>query len=247
MVSSLMTVLGVAIATTSVDQTDDAVPVAFAIDLTSIQSKTSRQLHGVTIDTFTLMRKINFSEPALLQPAVALSPALLRVGGSAQRSYPVCFGADHPEAANTTCLTRSYWASLCDFARTINTSLIYGLHNDAAGNIDLISGVLANRSACPALAGFSIGNEGVPGSNSTFHAVAAALRASPPPPGFAPLALVGPESPMMSKNEAYFVPLASKLIEQFGDVLSAATFHFCKQPAARCMTRPGLVSTAPIK
>ena len=145
-------------------------PVAVSIDLTSIQSQTTRQLHGVTIDTFTLMRTLNFSEPALLRPAVALSPALLRVGGSAQRSYSVCFGADHPEAANTTCLTRSYWASLCEFARAINTSLIFGLHNDAAGNMDLVSAVLTNRSTCPALAGFSIGNEGVPGSNlSLIH------------------------------------------------------------------------------
>ena len=169
---------------------------------------------------------LNFSEPALLEPAMALSPALLRIGGSAQRSYPVCFGADHPESANASCLTRRYWASLCSFASTINTSLVFGLHNDAAENMQLIAQVLQNRSACPALIGFSIGNEGVPGSNSTFHAIATALRAQAPPSGFLPLKLVGPESPMMSSNKDYFVPLATQLINQFGDVLSAATFHF---------------------
>ena len=53
------------------------------------------------------------------------------------------------------------------------------------------------------------------GSNSTFHAVASALRASSPPPaGFAPLSLVGPESPMMEDNKDYFVPLATKLINE---------------------------------
>jgi len=136
--------------------------VAVTLHLAAAQSRTSRKIHGVAIDTFSLMHMLNFSDPALRQPAAALAPALLRVGGSAQRSYPVCFGSDHLEPANATCLTRGYWASLCEFASAINTSLIYGLHNDAVGNMELLASVIANRSACPALAGFSIGNEGVP-------------------------------------------------------------------------------------
>ena len=200
--------------------------INITIDVSAVQSRSSRQLHGVTIDTFSLSRLLNFSDPALLRPAAALAPALLRVGGSAQRGYPVCFSVDHSESANTSCLTRQYWASLCAFASAINTSLVFGLHNDVVENMPLIASVLKNRSACPALAGFSIGNEGVPGSNETFHGIASALRAQSPPSGFPPLKLVGPESPMMSSNSDYFVPLATKLIDQYGDVLSAATFHF---------------------
>jgi hypothetical protein len=174
------------------------------------------------------MHGLDFTSPALLTPAAALQPPLLRIGGSAQRSYPVCFGEDHPEPHNATCLTRRYWSSLCGFAAALNTSMIYGLHNDAAptGNMALIAAVAADRGACPALGGFSVGNEGVPGSNATFHAVAAALAAMPAASGRGKLLLVGPESPMMPSNADYFVPLATALIEEVGGVLDAATFHF---------------------
>jgi len=52
---------------------------------------------GVAIDTYSLQRGLDWSSPALLGPAKQLRPPLLRVGGSAQRSYAVCFGDDHPE------------------------------------------------------------------------------------------------------------------------------------------------------
>ena len=207
-------------------QQQRASPVTITVDTDAAVARHHGRLHGVTIDTFSLMRGLDFSAPALLEPAKLLQPALLRVGGSAQRSYPVCFGPDHPEATNSSCLTRRTWAALCGFASALNTSLIMGLHNDATSNLQLIAAVAANRSACPALLGFSVGNEGVPGSSSVFRAIRRALDAMPAAPTLPKLLLVGPESPMMSDNSNYFVPLATKLINQVGDVLSAATFHF---------------------
>ena len=111
--------------------------------------QSTRLLHGVAIDTYSLMHGLDFTHPSLLLPATALAPPLLRVGGSAQRSYPVCFGAEHPEPLNATCLTRRYWCALCDFAAAINTSMIYGLHNDAdpRHNLALLAAVAASTPA----------------------------------------------------------------------------------------------------
>ena len=62
---------------------------------------------------------------------------------------------------NATCLTRAYWAGLCTFADEIGAEIIYGLHaGRMADNFELLAAIDANRSACPKLKGFSIGNEG---------------------------------------------------------------------------------------
>ena len=213
-----------------------APPVSINLDTRQALATTNATLFGVTIDTFTLAKGLDWSAPALLEPAKALGPPLLRIGGSAQRGYPTCFDAAHdPQPMNTTCLTRKYWQALCDFSAAIGAKLLYGLDaHDTKGTMALLKDLNDARggypgNTCPALLGFSIGNEGVPGSNASFWAVRAQLQNFPLSDTPTPL-LVGPDSPMMPSNKAYFVPLATEILRAAGPALDAASFHlysFC--------------------
>jgi hypothetical protein len=194
------------------------------VDATEILAHTSPLLHGVAIDTFSLSKGLDFTDPDILRPSTTLAPPLLRVGGSAQRGYPTCFTAAHPEPMNATCLTRLYWAELCKFAGAIGTKLVYGLDAyDLTGSLTLIA-ELRTTSACPALYGFSIGNEGCPGSNSSFWTVRAAIDAAFPSPAHKPL-LIGTDTPIMPDNMNYFVPMSTRLLREMGGAIDAASFH----------------------
>ena len=203
-----------------------------------------------------------------------LQPGLLRIGGSAQRGFPVCPGFNdtrrHPEAWNATCLTQPYFKSLCAFAHDIGAGLVYGLNTGRMeDNIALLDDVRVNGT-CPSLYAITLGNEGVPGSPAEFIRLRAALdefdKPSLPAAATAPAGagvvkevgreavaaaatllaatgaerrqskrplLVGPDSAMTpwgtcpSKNNCpgYFVPLATKIIRECGQVLDAASFH----------------------
>ena len=214
-----------------------APPVTVTLDTTRALATTNASLFGVTIDTFSLARGLDWSAPALLEPTKALAPPLLRIGGSAQRGYPTCFDAAHdPEPMNSTCLTRQYWQALCDFSAAVGAKMLYGLDaHDTVGTMQLLkdlSGARGGRpgNACPALLGFSIGNEGVPGSNASFWAVRQQLSTFPLSATTPTPLLVGPDSPMMPGNANYFVPLATKILRAAGPALDAASFHlysFC--------------------
>jgi hypothetical protein len=212
-------------------------PVSVTFDIGKVLSTTNMTLFGVTIDTHSLAMGLDWSAPALLTPSKALAPPLLRIGGSAQRSYPTCFNAAHDlEPVNSTCLTRKYWQALCDFSAAIGAKMLYGLDaHDTTGTAALLKDLDSARgggptgNACPALLGFSIGNEGVPGSNESFWAVREHLANFSPSATPTPL-LVGPDSPMMPSNMAYFVPLATEILRAAGGALDGASFHlysFC--------------------
>ena len=213
-----------------------APPVTVNLNTVRPLATTNASLFGVTIDTDSLARGLNWSSAALLEPAKALGPPLLRIGGSAQRGYPTCFDAAHGlEPMNRTCLTRKYWQALCDFSASIGAKMLYGLDAyDTKGTMALLKDLNDARggypgNTCPALLGFSIGNEGCPGSNASFWAVREQLNNFPLSDTPTPL-LVGPDSPMMPSNKGYFVPLATKILRAAGPALDAASFHlysFC--------------------
>lgn len=62
-------------------------------------------------------------------------------------------------------------------------------------NLALIAAVRSGRAGCPALAGFSVGNEGVPGSSANFHNISAALAGASQP-----LLLIGPVTKPSSRT-----------------------------------------------
>ena len=63
--------------------------VAVTLHLAAAQSRTSRKIHGVAIDTFSLMHMLNFSDPALRQPAAALAGAEATAQFNEKPGYPL--------------------------------------------------------------------------------------------------------------------------------------------------------------
>jgi len=187
-------------------------PIRVMVDTSAVLATTSALQHGVAIDT--LAKGLDWSDAGLVAAARALNVTLLRAGGSAQRSYPVCVDpALHPEPHNASCLTRQYWRSLCGFASATGLRLAYGLcTHSMAQNLQLLRNASdpASDAFCPSLLGWSLGNEGVPGSAAQFKQLRQAIDALPLAPKAEKPLLVGPESPIQAYAAGYFVPLANK-------------------------------------
>ena len=189
----------------------------------------SPRLTSATLDTYNIMeapgngRPINFSDPTLLARTRRLAPAVLRVGGASQRSYPF----------NATTFVR-----LLRFCEAVGSAeLVYGLHDSDNYTAVLEASVAAGS---PALLGFSIGNEGVPGSTADFKRLRSVVDAAwtssstpndPRPPK--PL-VVGPDVPAVRWNgPGGYLPAGNyyhKIFAEFltggaADAVDAVSWH----------------------
>lgn len=119
--------------------------VELAIDGSTVTSRVSPLFVGSTLDIgfgYSLIGSPSYdlTPPRLLMLARALSPGLLRIGGSAQdklqyevddgRACPGYVEPQYPcpQQAPSTCLTLRRWHELHQFAAEANLSLIFGLN-----------------------------------------------------------------------------------------------------------------------
>ncbi len=110
-----------------------------AVNLDSVQRVVSDQFLSVTIDAGSVNRrewsKINFTNPRMLNLARALSPAMLRVGGTSQdyllfqinQSKNEALQEDKSPMADFN-MTTGDWDAMNQFVRLADWDFIFGLN-----------------------------------------------------------------------------------------------------------------------
>eukprot|EP00041_Stephanoeca_diplocostata_P018303 m.382349 g.382349 ORF g.382349 m.382349 type:complete len:312 (+) comp20972_c0_seq7:526-1461(+) len=190
----------------------------------------------------------NITDQRLINLASALSPAVLRVGGTGNNCLRYNVPSTAPKSCEDTatcCMNQSQWDDLNAFASATNTSLVFGLRASEGGNATDIRNLLQYTVDSEyKLFGLEYGNEigcGTGAGFSSLKAVVSKLWSGKDVPS-----LVGPDP----SQHSFATPNASEacVAQFFRDAkdshLRAFTYHFYLQTHSQEYTATELDSLA---